>query len=337
MPIDPALSAALAALAESGLPPMTSMTPPQFRALESRLDLSANPALAPVAEVADTTVPGPGGPLPARVYRPLPAPDGLPGGAPDWPAGDGARPTLVWFHGGGWVIGSIDSHDLAVRQLAARTGAVVVSVGYRLAPEDPFPAAVDDALAATRAVADRIAELGGDPALLAVGGDSAGGNLAAVVAQQLRDARRAGDAVPQLAAQVLAYPATDFVGNARGDYPSRAENAAGPVLTDDDAQWFARHYLGERGPDELADPRISPLRAADLSDLPPAVVTTARYDLLRDEGVAYADAMRAAGVRVLAWTAEAMPHGFLSWTQLSPAALAALHHLGDDLVTLLRG
>lgn len=334
MALDQGIAAALAAMADAGLPPMTSMTPQQVRGMERRLDLSGNPALAPVGSVADISFDGPAGPLAARVYRPAEGPGGPgasggPGGPVGWP--DGARPTLLWFHGGGWVIGSIDSHDLVARLLAGRTGAVVVSAAYRLAPEDPFPAAVDDAVAVARETLARAGELGGDPGLVAVGGDSAGGNLAAVVAQQLRGT------TPGIAAQLLAYPSTDLAGSAENRFASQRENADGPVLTAADGEWFARHYAGDRTPEQLTDPRLSPLRAGELSGLPPAVVATAQYDPLRDEGVAYADALAAAGVRVRARTFAGLPHGYLNWTQASPAALAALDRSADDLVELLRG
>jgi acetyl esterase len=209
-------------------------------------------------------------------------------------------PCLVWFHGGGFVIGSIESHDGVCRLLAKEAGAVVVSVDYRLAPEHPFPAAVQDAVAATRWVIDNASSLGVDPRAVAVGGDSAGGNLAAVTAQALR----AGPHRP--AFQLLVYPATDFT---RG-LPSHAHFNKGLVLTKESMDWFTDSYLPSK--DDLRDPRASCLFADDLAGLPPAFVLTAGFDPLRDEGRAYAERMRAAGVVVDHHCSEASVHGFIN-------------------------
>jgi acetyl esterase len=231
----------------------------------------------------------------------------------------------VFVHGGGWVVGGIASHDDQARRLCRDLGAVVVSVDYRLAPEHPFPAAVDDVSAVFDAVAAEATRLGGDPARLAVAGDSAGGNLAAVLALHAR----AHD-VP-LAAQLLVYPATDL-GTA---WPSMTENADGLFLTRDDAVWFTRRYLG--GDRSLAtDPRVSPARAATLAGLAPAVVVTAGYDPIRDDGDAYAEALRAAGVCVVHRRFDALTHGFFGMTGISAACEDAVAWTVEAFGTLLR-
>jgi acetyl esterase len=222
------------------------------------------------------------------------------------------RPTVVLFHGGGCVVGDLDTHDNMARTLCRDCEAVVVSVGYRLAPEAPFPAAVEGTVAATRWAATRLAELGGSDRL-AVAGDSAGGNLAAVVAQQLRDTGG-----PALAAQLLIYPAVDVA----GDYASRRENAEGYLLDRPTMQWFTRHYAAD--PELHRDPRLSPLRHHDLSGLPAAVVVTAELDPLRDEGEAYARELADAGVPVEVRRFDQMIHGFFDMGGFSPGAQAAV-------------
>jgi acetyl esterase len=248
-----------------------------------------------VASAADRTIPGPGGPLGLRVYT---------------PRGAGPFPLLVFFHGGGFVVCDLDTHDALCRNLCAGAGCVVASVDYRLAPEHRFPAAPDDCLAATRWAAEHAAELRADPARVAAGGDSAGGNLAAVVAQRARD-----EGGPRLAAQLLLYPTTDA---AATGMPSLAENAEGYGLTARDMAWFKGHYLGD--PAEAANPHASPLRAADLRGLPPALVQTAEYDPLRDEGEAYAARLRAGGRADRRSRRAGMIHGFLFFPGLVRAA-----------------
>jgi acetyl esterase len=243
----------------------------------------------PASDVAayDRTVAGGAGPRGARVYTPE-------------SARDGAAPGLVFFHGGGWTIGSIASHDRVCRALASKAGVVVVSVDYRLAPEHPFPAAVEDALAATRAVLGDARAFGIDPDRVAVGGDSAGGNLSAVVAQWLRgDARRP-------AFQLLVYPGTDMTRS----LPSHQLFREGLFLSRSATDWYLAQYLPDRSVER--DPRASPLFAADLSRLPPALVMTAGFDPLKDEGRAYAEKMRAAGVAVEHVCSDGSMHGFLN-------------------------
>jgi acetyl esterase len=237
-------------------------------------------------DTIDRTVPGADGPRRARVY--LPRARRTPG------------PGLVWFHGGGWVLGSIESHDGVCRVLASRAGVAVVSVDYRLAPEHQFPAGLDDAIAATRWVQGNAASLGIDPAALAIGGDSAGGNLSALVAIELRGAP------VKLAFQLLVYPATDLTRS----QPSHRLFREGFMLPEPTITWFRGHYLPDLKLE--SDPRASPLFAPDLSGLPPALVVTAGFDPLRDEGRAYADRLREAGVKVEYVCSEGSMHGFLN-------------------------
>lgn len=290
MPLDPELATLLDFLAAAGTPPAWEQTPAQARADFRALSVDLrDPALLPeVAKVEEIAI----GDVPARVYR------------PDL---DGPLPTVVFFHGGGWVIGDLDTHDLACRTIANLSAAVVVSVGYRLAPEHRFPAAVEDALAATTWAADHLAGLGG-AGMLAVAGDSAGGNLAAVVAQQLRG---------RIDAQLLIYPAVD----APGEYASRLENAEGYFLDLATMAWFLQQYAAP-GTD-LTDPRLSPLRG-ELAGVAPAVVVVAELDPLRDEGLAYARALEAAGVPVTRRRFEGLIHGFLDMGRHSAAAQAAV-------------
>lgn len=250
-----------------------------------------------VGSVEDRRVDGgPNGPFDVRIYRPV-----------DEPAEPGC---LIWIHGGGFVIGSLETADSTCRVLANEAKIVVVSVDYHLAPEYPYPAAVDDVFDALEWVVDNAADLSIDIDRIAVGGDSAGGNLAAVVAQL---ARAAGG--PRLAFQVLVYPAVDLA----GDHESRHTNGEGYFLTNETMIWFGHHYLDGRDP---ATPRVSPLSATDFTRLPPALVLTAGYDPLRDEGIAYADALEAAGVEVERVHFENQIHGFFDFDFLADCAPA---------------
>ncbi|MFF2402527.1 alpha/beta hydrolase [Streptomyces goshikiensis] len=282
-------------------------------AAEARRILAAAPGSAApppaVGSVEDREVPGPDGapPVPVRVYRPDPG---------RWP---GPRPTVVFCHGGGWVLCDLDSHDRTVRALCRASGAVIVSVGYRRAPESRFPAAVLDAYAALRWAAGRVAELGGDPAALVVAGDSAGGNLAAGSALLARD--RGG---PALALQVLIYPCLDAAQDT-ASYRTAAEGAGEGFLTADHLRWFWEQYLGPGG--DPADPLASPA-AADPAGLPPAHVLTAGCDPLRDEGAAYVRALRAAGTAAELDHHPGMFHGFLALADVLPQARQAVRRLG---------
>ena len=301
MPLDPATEGLLELLTAGGAAGMSSGTPEQARAVFRAItvDLRQPGSLAPVRSVDDVVLPGPAGDLRARVYR---------------PDADGPLPTIVFFHGGGFVIGDLDTHDDHCHLLAHDVGAVVLSVDYRLAPENPFPAAFDDCLAATRWAGEHVAELGGDPDRMAVAGDSAGGNLAAAVALAVREQG------PRLAAQLLIYPACDF---RDGDHhPSRTENGEGLFLTAADMRWFGEAYVPDSAHRE--DPRASVLLSPDLQGAAPAVVLTAQYDPLRDEGEAYADALQQAAVPVDLRRYDGLIHGFFGMGPISPAAAEAV-------------
>jgi acetyl esterase len=262
---------------------------------------------APVGEIVDRTIAGPGGRLRVRFYR---------------PAGSVARllPTVLYFHGGGWVIGSLEAYDLPCRFFCARSGCAVVAVDYRRAPEHKFPAGIDDAVAAFRWLATEGTALGIDPDRIVVAGDSAGGTLATVVAQLVRGEAR----TPCL--QWLIYPATDL----GAETPSHASCGQGFLLTRDDMEWFRGLYLNDLS--EVADPRVSPLRAPDLSGLPPALIFTAGLDPLRDEGQAYAERLIAAGVKTVHREFDSLIHGFVGMRGALQAAARAM----DDMVAGLR-
>jgi acetyl esterase len=281
--------------------------------------------------------------VPVRIYTPSADAPGAGADANGAGTAAGARPgdqasrgVLVFLHGGGWTIGSIETHDAVCRALANGAGVVVVSVEYRLAPESPFPAALDDAEAAVRWVAAHAADLGADPARLAVGGDSAGGNLSAVLAQRFRDDG------PALAFQLLVYPVTDLTLS----HPSIDRHAEGYFLTKDTMLWFRRNYLGGDAGDGAGgnggvvaqtDPRVSPLRAdpAALPGLPPALVLTAEYDPLCDEGEAYGAALREAGVDVTVTRYDGMIHGFFSMGDFVPEGKTALDQASEALARVL--
>lgn len=299
MPLDPQARALIEAAA--GLPPTETLTPEEARAGHRERAKLTSGEPQPVAEVREAKA----GDVPVRIY----VPDG---GAP--------MPGLVFFHGGGWVTGDLDTHDVLCRALANGAGCTVVAVHYRLAPEHKFPAAIDDAVAATRWVAEHAAELGIDPNRLAVAGDSAGGNLAAAVAQVLRH-----EGGPQLAYQVLIYPVIDH----NFDTQSYIENADGYRLTRAGMQYYWAHYLPDRS--HANDHRASPIRAENLSDLPPALVITAEYDPLRDEGRAYADGLRDAGVPVIYREYPGMIHGFVSQAGVLDAGKRAIAEITESL------
>jgi acetyl esterase len=264
----------------------------------------------PVGSVEDRTLLGPGGGLQVRIYVPF---------------GKGPFPVLMYFHGGGWVIGDIESSDGLCRTLANAAGCIVVSVDYRLAPEHPFPAAADDAYHATLWAAANASSFGGDPLRIAVCGDSAGGNLAAVVAQIARDRGK-----PALCFQLLIYPVTD----AACDTPSYSEKAEGFFLTRDAMQWFWNHYV--RNDAERSHPYASPLRASNLADLPAALVITAELDPLRDEGESYAERMRAAGTPVQLTRYDGMIHGFFAMSAIIDQGRTAIQQSAAALRTAFK-
>lgn len=286
MPLDPRAQAFLDQIASAGgLPAPGTVSVEDER---KNLDLfckSMLPPPEPVAKVEDCLAPGPAGQIPVRIYT---------------PQGSEAFPVLVDFHGGGFVLGSVEMDDPGCRMLANAAACIVVSVEYRLAPEHKFPAAVEDCYAATKWVAENISALGGDPTRIAVGGISAGGNLAAVVALMARDR-----GTPRLIYQLLMYPVTNFA----SDTPSMRENAEGYMLTRDGTARYRNLYLGSEA--DRYDPYASPLRARDLRGLPAALVVTAEYDPLRDEGEAYAARMHEAGVSAVCTRYDGMLHGGL--------------------------
>jgi acetyl esterase len=273
--------------------------------LRTMVTLMDEPA-PPLARVEDLPIPGPAGPIAARVYDPVGA------GSP--------RPGVAYFHGGGWVQGDLETHHGLCARLARGAGVVVVAVDYRLAPEHPFPAAVDDCLAAYRWLRAHGRAIGIDPTRVAVAGDSAGGNLAAVVSQQ---AAALGERVPTC--QALIYPAVDFA----LDTPSHRELADAHVIPRDRIEWYAERYL-PAGTDRL-DPRASPLRTAELAGQPPTLMITAGFDPLRDEGHAYAARLRAAGVEVVDREYAGQIHAFVMLTKAIPQGLACTAEIADFL------
>lgn len=307
--LDPQLQLILAMRRWIGIPSLHRLTPDAARYWAHRQAKISVGRRIPVGAVLEMAIAGGSHPIRARHYVPA--------------APGGPHPLLVYFHGGGFVVGDLDTHDQACRLLCRDAQVHVLAVEYRLAPEHPFPAAVDDAWAALRAAAAQVKELGADPRRIAVGGDSAGGMLAAVAAQT---AARAG--YPDLALQVLLYPAIDR----SRSYPSLELFANGFFLTVPEIAWFERHYAGAA---DRLDPRANPL-CADLSGLPPAIVVTAGFDPLRDEGEAYAAAMAAAGTPVIFHREEGMIHAFMNMIDLSRSARAALSGVAATTRTALR-
>lgn len=288
MPLDPQAKALFDFLGLTQMAPFETLTPKEARArFEELAEARRQMAVEPVNQVRNLTIPGPAGEIPIRVYS---------------PKVESPSPALIYFHGGGWVLGDLESHDHVCRALANSASCVVISVDYRLAPEHKFPAAVHDSYAAVEWIAERAGELGVDRSRIAVGGDSAGGNLAAVVSQIARD--RSG---PSIAYQLLIYPGTDM----QMSMPSIDENADGPLLTKAAIQWFVNHYLN--GEADRTDPLASPLLASNLQRLPPAFIITAECDPLRDEGEEYGRRLEEAGVDVDVQRYDGMPHGFFSF------------------------
>ncbi len=296
MPVDPQIQVLLQLRA--ALPPMHTLSVADARAQTAA---RAIPGLRipEVASVVNRDIEGPGGALPLRIYT---------------PSGAGPFPLMVFFHGSGFVVCSLDTHDAMCRNLCSGTGSVVVSVDYRLAPENKFPAAPDDCLAATRWAVDNAGALNADTSRVIVAGDSAGGNLAAVTALRARD-----EGGPKIAAQLLIYPVTDY--HTPGT-PSYEENADGYGLGRAGMEWFWNHYLND--PSDAAHPHASPLRANNLAGLPPAYVVTAQYDPLRDEGELYGRALIAAGVRTRIKRWDGVNHGFFFFVGIVDKSGAAM-------------
>jgi acetyl esterase len=304
MPLDPQAQALLEQMAAMGAPPIDQMSVDDARQMILGMAQLAGPP-EEVAKVEDRTVPVTGGEIPVRVYT---------------PSGSGPFPVLVYYHGGGWVIGNRDSVDAPCRSLANSAQCVVVSVDYRLAPEHKFPTAAEDCYDATRWVAEHAGELAVDAGRIAVGGDSAGGNLAAVVALMARD--RGG---PKLAFQLLVYPVTDY----SWETPSYTENAEGFMLTKQSMVWFWNHYVASET--DATHMHASPLRAESLTGLPPALVITAEFDPLRDEGEAYAERLKQAGVPVQATRYPGMIHGFFQMSGVLDQGKKAIDQAADAL------
>jgi len=310
--LDPDAAAVYKAFQEAKRPPYESVSPAEARQMYLQARFVSNPEPPELASVRDIAIPGPGGPLPARLYTPK-----------TLRRFDGMAPALVFFHGGGWVIGNLDSHDVVCRTLARDGELLVIAVDYRLSPEAKFPAAVDDAIAATRWIFDNAMSLGIDATRLSVGGDSAGGNLSAVVAIHARD-----HGGPKLAGQVLIYPGTDF----RMTHPSHSEPETSILLTHSVIRWFRDHYLN--GPEDVHDWRASPALVENLQGLPAAYVLTAGGDPLRDEGEEFARRLKGAGVPVTYRSFPGQFHGFITMGKLLPQANVAAKEIGAWLKAL---
>jgi acetyl esterase len=299
---------------QRGLPPMQTLSPAQARLFYRERRSLTQPQAPAVAEISDLAAEGPHGPIPLRLYRPVRRSDE-----------PGASPVLVYYHGGGWTIGDLDTHDVLCRQLANGSRCAVVAVDYRMGPEHRFPAAVDDCLAATGWLSRHAAALGLDAERLAVGGDSAGGNLAAVVAIAGRDA---GD-LP-IAWQLLVYPATDM----RRGHASHTSNGRGYLLEAETIGYYHDNYIDDAADD--LDWRASPLLHGDLSGLPRALVLTAGFDPLRDEGLAYADALAAAGNEASYVCFDRQIHGFITMGKVIDEANTAVAFCAAELARALR-
>jgi acetyl esterase len=310
--LDPDAAAVFKAFQEAGRPPYETVSPAEARELYLKGRVVTNPEPPELKSVQPLAIPSPYGSIPARIYSPM-----------RLRKTNGLAPCLVFFHGGGWVIGDLDSHDVVCRKLADEGQLVVVSVDYRLAPEHKFPAAVEDAITATKWIADNSRQLGIDASRLTVGGDSAGGNLAAVVAISARDGNG-----PDIAGQVLIYPAIDFALT----HPSHREPETSILLTHSVIKWFRDHYL--TGAADISDWRASPARAGTLIGLPPAYVLTAGADPLRDEGDEYAHRLKEAGVPVTYRTFPGQFHGFFTMGKLLQQANVAATEIGAWLKAL---
>jgi acetyl esterase len=306
MAIDPDTQAVLDLIRLAGRPPFETITPDEARQAYSASRKLLQPPPEEVAESRDTTVPGPLGPIGVRLYRPAGT------------AASDVLPVLIYYHGGGWLLGDLDSHDVACRRFANAAHCRVASVDYRMAPEHVFPAAVDDCLAATKYVFDNASALGVDARKVAVGGDSAGGNLAAVIALMSRDG-----ALPPLAFQLLIYPATDMMMTTI----SSTTMGPGTPLTSATMKWFIDHYA--KGHE--TDWRASPIRAATLGGTAAALVLTCAHDPLRDEGIDYARRLEREGVRVIHLHYSDQIHGFMSMSRLIRAADQAIDMMARAL------
>jgi acetyl esterase len=302
-PLDPQVRAVLQYFAQLGRPPLDQIAPPEARRQYRDTRAALRPPAPALPVVGDLHAEGTAGLIPLRLYRPA----------------NGVLPALIYFHGGGWVLGDLDTHDVVCRQIAAQAGVVVIAVDYRLAPEHPFPAAVDDCWSATTWIAANAVALGIDGSRLAVGGDSAGGGLAAVMTLM---ARSAG---PDLIFQILVYPVTDL----RAESASYSTYADGYLLTRAVMRWYIAQYAPTR--EDVQDWRASPLLALSVNDVPPALVITAGLDPLRDEGEAYARRLEDAGVVVDSVCLGGMIHGFVTMGGKIDTANRAVSYIASAL------
>jgi acetyl esterase len=308
IPLDPRLKAALDA--EPSVSLLCQLPVAEFRAAREKMMLARPRLNEPVAKVEDRSIPGPVGEIPLRIYT---------------PQGQGPFPVVIFAHGGGWVVGNLETHDDVCRSLSYRSGSMVLAVDYRRAPEARFPIALEETYAALRWAAQHAEEIGGDATRLAVAGDSAGGNLAAAVALYSRD-----QGGPRISFQVLIYPVINY----GFDTASYYQNAEGYGLTRDVMIYFWNSYLSS--PADADNPYASPLRAKDLSGLPPALILTAQYDVLRDEGEAYAARLRQAGVPVRLTRYLEMNHGFIGLGAVFEQSRRALQEIGEALKSALQ-
>lgn len=310
--IDPEAKELLEMLAKRGIPPVHTLPPQEARRTRNPLFVELGGAPVQLHIVEERVIPGPSGNIQVRIYI---------------PSGEGRFPVLVYFHGGGWVIGDLSTHDSLCRVLARRTPCVVVSVDYRLAPEHKFPAAVEDAFAAMQWAVENAEGISGDPRRIAVGGDSAGGNLATVVCLLARDR-----GAPSPAFQMLLYPVTDL---SNLDTATYREHGEGYILTRKSMEYYRRHYLRE--PQDAEDPYASPLLASDLRGLPPAYVLAAEVDVLTDEICAYVQRLRETGVEIIYRVYEGMIHPFVSFLGVLNRAKEAVGEATSVLGTALSG
>ncbi|MFD2923419.1 alpha/beta hydrolase [Halobacillus naozhouensis] len=305
MVLDPQVKVLLEQLEANGAPPLESLPPEYARQAFEALEGNAGEAQEPVEGIEERSIPGPNGAIDIRLYT---------------PRGTGPHPALIFFHGGGWVVGSLDTHDNVCRALTNLADCVVVSVDYRLAPEHKFPAAVDDCYTAAKWIADHPFPFNIDPSRIAVGGDSAGGNLSAVISHLAKER-----GTPKLVHQLLIYPSTDFT----VETASMKDNSEGYFLTRGSMVYFRDHYL--RTPEDAQNPLASPFLINNLSELPTATVITAEYDPLRDEGEAYARRLKEAGVPVVLKRYEGMIHGFVSMADKLDQGKRALEQAAGEL------
>lgn len=307
MPLDPKAKALLTAIIAAGDPPLGTL-PIEIarRQIDSRYAQMRTP-LSPVGSIRDIQIPGPGGDIPLRIYT---------------PSGNGPFPLVVYFHGGGWVLFGLDSYDSICTHLCSESRCIIVSVAYRLAPENKFPAASDDCLSATEWVFKHAVSLNGDPVKVVVAGDSAGGNLAAVTALRLRDTNG-----PELAGQIMIYPATDYYEPGTRSYHELGDDY---ILTRKDMVWFWQQYITDPG--DASNPYAAPLKASSFAGLPPAMILVSGYDLLLDEGLAYAGKLKKAGVPVKISVYEEMMHGFLSYLGILKQAKTAIEEISSWII-----